>query len=265
MNIDRIPRDRLPLLWAEWVGGYATLVGRIGIEDNNPEFWTRSRDAFIDALKVVPREQDPRLCLILNREWGRMCHQCADWEGSLAVNREAASIGISLADAAGTNMSRANELETVTRAIHFAAYAAVQLGRSAEAAELAEMGRAPWLDEAIQLAAILSSSLSNEAKIAVDEAQAAVLELERREINGSLSRFTLERLARCDRSAESGGHAPSPPPAQQALESYDFLLFNAAFTSGRSAHIRFGWLFSYSSSLTRFPSEASSPRTSPFR
>lgn len=183
VNIDRIPRDRLPLLWAEWVGGYATLVGRIGIEDNNPELWTRSRDAFIDALKVVPREQDPRLCLILNREWGRMCHQCADWEGSLAANREAASIGISLADAAGTNVSRANELETVTRAIHFAAYAAVQLGRSAEAAELAEMGRARWLDEAIQLAAILSSSLSNEAKIAVDEAQAAVLELERRELN----------------------------------------------------------------------------------
>jgi CHAT domain-containing protein len=182
-NINRIPRDRLPLLWAEWVGGYATLVGRIGIEDNNPELWERSRAAFVDALKVVPREQDPRLCLILNRELGRVCHQCADWEGSLAANRETASIGISLADAAGTNVSRVNELEGVTRAIHFAAYAAAQLDKPAEAAELAEIGRARWLDEAIQLGTIRGSSLPNEAKIAVDEAQAAVLELERRELN----------------------------------------------------------------------------------
>lgn len=182
-NIDRIPRDRLPLLWAEWVGGYATLVGRIGIEDNDPELWERSRAAFIDALKVVPRERDPRLCLILNRELGRVCHQCADWEGSLAANREAASIGISLADAAGTNVSRVNELEGVTRAIHFAAYAAAQLDRPAEAAELAEIGRARWLDEALQLAAIRGSSLPSEAKTAVDEAQATVLELERCELD----------------------------------------------------------------------------------
>jgi CHAT domain-containing protein len=182
-NIVRIPRDRLPLLWAEWVGGYATLVGRIGIEDHNPELWERSRAAFVDALEAAPREQDPRLRLILNRELGRVCHQCADWEGSLAANREAASIGISLADAAGTNVSRVNELEAVTRAIHFASYAAARLDKPAEAAELAEIGRARWLDEAIQLSAIRGSSLPNEAKIAVDVAQAAVLELERRELN----------------------------------------------------------------------------------
>jgi hypothetical protein len=84
-NIGQIPRDRLPLLWAEWVGGYARLVGRIGIEDGNRELWERSRAAFDDALKVVRREQDARLCLILNRELGRVCHQCADWEGSLAL------------------------------------------------------------------------------------------------------------------------------------------------------------------------------------
>lgn len=182
-NIDRVPRDRLPLLWAEWVGGYARLVGRIGNEDSNPGLLDRSRSAFLDALKVVSREQDARLCLMLNRELGRVCHQCADWEGSLAANREAANIGISLADAAGTNVSRTNELEAVTRAIHFAAYAAARLGKPAEAAELAEMGRARWLDEAIQLATIRASSLPNEIKVAVDKAQAAVLELERRELH----------------------------------------------------------------------------------
>jgi CHAT domain-containing protein len=182
-NIDRIPRDSLPFLWAEWAGGYARLVGRIGIEDSNRELWDKSRSAFVDALKVVPREQDPRLCLILNRELGRVCHQCADWEGSLAANREAANIGLSIADFAGTNVSRANELEDITRAIHFAAYAAAQLDKPAEAAELAEIGRARWLNEAIQLATIRGSSLRNEVKIAVDEAQARVLELERRELN----------------------------------------------------------------------------------
>lgn len=79
-----------------------------------------------------------------------MCH----WEGSLAANREAGNIGISLADAAGTNVSRVNELESVTRAIHFSVYAAARLEAAAEAAELAEVGRARWLDEAIQLATI---------------------------------------------------------------------------------------------------------------
>ena len=182
-NIDRIPRDRLPFLWAEWVGGYAKLVGRIGNEDSNPGLLDRSRSAFVDALKVVSREQDPRLFLILNRELGRVCHQCADWKGSLAANREAASIGISLADAAGTNVSRRNELEAVTRAIHFAVYAAAKLDKPAEAAELAEIGRARWLDEAIQLATIRGSTLPSETKIAVDEAQATILELERRELN----------------------------------------------------------------------------------
>jgi len=182
-NIDRIPRDSLPFLWAEWVGGYARLVGRIGIEDSNPELWDKSRSAFVDALKVVSREQDPQLCLRLNRELGRVCHQCADWQGSLAANREAASIGLSLEASAGTNVSRTNELEAVTRTIHFAAYAAARLDKPAEAAELAEIGRARWLDEAIQLAIIRGSSLPNEVKIAVDEAQAAVLELERRELN----------------------------------------------------------------------------------
>jgi CHAT domain-containing protein len=182
-NIGRIPRDRLPLLWAEWVGGYARLVGRIGIEDCNPELLDRSCSAFIDALKVVPREQDPRLCLMLYRELGRVCHQCANWERSLAANREAANIGISLVDTAGTNVSQANELEEITRAIHFAAYAAAQLDKPADAAELAEIGRAHWLDEAVQLAAIRVSSLPGETKVAVDEAQAAVLELERRELN----------------------------------------------------------------------------------
>jgi hypothetical protein len=182
-NISRIPRDRLPFLWAEWVGGYALLVGRIGIEDDNPELWQRSRDAFHDALAVVTREENPRLCLILNRELGRVCHQCADWDGSLAANGEAANIGIFLADAAGTNVSRVKELEEVTRAIHFAAFAAAKLNKAGEAAELAEMGRARWLDEAIQLAAIRDSSLPDEIKFALDNAQAAVLDLERRELD----------------------------------------------------------------------------------
>jgi CHAT domain-containing protein len=182
-NIDSISRDSLPFLWAEWVGGYATLVGRIGIEDSKPELWKESCAAFVEALKVVARENDPGLCLILNRELGRICHQCADWEGSLAANREAASIGISLADAAGINVARSKELEDVTRAIHFAAYAAARLDKPAEAAELAELGRARWLDEAIKLSIIRSSSLPDEAKAAVDEAQAAALELERRELD----------------------------------------------------------------------------------
>jgi CHAT domain-containing protein len=182
-NIDLIPRDSLPFLWAEWVGGYATLVGRIGIEDSKPELWKQSCAAFVEALQVVARENDPGLCLILNRELGRICHECADWEGSLAANSEAASIGISLADAAGINVSRSKELENVTRAIHFAAYAAARLDKPAEAAELAELGRARWLDEAIKLSIIRRSSLPDEAKAAVDEAQAAALELERRELN----------------------------------------------------------------------------------
>jgi CHAT domain-containing protein/tetratricopeptide (TPR) repeat protein len=181
-NISRIPREQLPFLWAEWVGGYALLVGRIGIEDSISEFWQRSRDAFGDALALVKKNQDPRLCLKLNRELGRVCHQCADWEGSLAANREAAEIGISLVDGAGTNVSRGKELEEVTRAIHFAAYAAAQLGKPEEAAELAEMGRARWLDQAIQLAAIRNSSLPPKAKIELDQAQAGVLDLERREL-----------------------------------------------------------------------------------
>src|SRR5262249_37954460 len=158
-----IPRDRLPFLWAEWVGGYAALVGRIGIEGSDAELFERSREAFGDALKAVPREHDQKLRLLLKRALGRIRPQCPDWEGSLAANQEAGSIGIALADAAGTNVSRVNELEGVIKAIHFAAYAAAQLGRSAEAAELAETGRARWLDEAIQLAAIRGSSLPDEA------------------------------------------------------------------------------------------------------
>ncbi|HYV96342.1 MAG TPA: CHAT domain-containing protein, partial [Gemmatimonadaceae bacterium] len=61
-------------------------------------------------------------------------------------------------------------------------YAAAQLDRPAEAAELAEIGRARWLDQAIQLAAVRGSALSADIKAAVDEAHATVLELERREL-----------------------------------------------------------------------------------
>jgi CHAT domain-containing protein/tetratricopeptide (TPR) repeat protein len=180
-NIQQIPRETLPYLWSEWVGGYARLVGRLGVEDNNPELWNKSQSAFLIALEAISENHDPRLCLILYRELGRVYHECGDWEGSFNANNRAAEIGLTLTDIAGTAASRTNELESFTRSIHFAAYAAVQLGRLPEAAELAEIGRAVWLDEAIRLASIRISSLPLEFKDAVDQAQAALLELERQE------------------------------------------------------------------------------------
>ena len=182
-NIELIPSDTLPFLWAEWVGGFARLAGRIGIEYSSVEYLNRSLAAFQNALDAVPVERDPRLCLVLNRELGRVCHECQQWERSLEANRRATDIGLVLCDAAGTNVSRANELEEVTRAIHFAVFAAAQLNRPGEAAELAEIGRARWLDDALRAAAIRRSDASAETKAAVDRAQAAVLELERRELD----------------------------------------------------------------------------------
>ncbi len=182
-NIKQIPRDKLPFLWAEWVGGFARLMGRICVEDGSMEHFNRSLTAFQKALDAVTIERDPRLNLVLNRELGKICHECQQWEQSLAVNRRAAEIGLWLGDIAGTTMSRANELAAVTRAVHFAVFAASQLNRPKEATELAEIGRARWLDDALRAALIRRSHASTEAKAAVDEAQAAVLELERQELN----------------------------------------------------------------------------------
>ena len=181
LNINRIPRDQQPFLWAEWLGGYAVLIGRIGIEDSNLNFINESRNAFINAIDAVPENTDPHQYMILFRELGRVCHQAGDWEGSLYANKKAVEIGLNLSDNAGTDISRTNELESFTRAIHFAAFAAAQLNLGEEATELAEIGRALWMDEAIILSSIRLSSLSTEFKSKIDETQASILELERQE------------------------------------------------------------------------------------
>lgn len=181
-HVDQIPLETLPFLWAEWVGGFARLVGRIGVEDTSLEHFYYAVDCFQAALEVVPGDRDPKLCLILNRELGKICHESQEWELSLEANRRAATIGLWLGGIAGTALSRENELASVTRAVHFAVFAAAQLGRPREAAELAEMGRARWLDTALRVAAIRRSHASDDVKAAVDHAQAAVLELERQEM-----------------------------------------------------------------------------------
>ena len=140
-NINRISRDRFPLLWAEWVGGYAKLVGNIAIEDDSQELLEESSSALVEALKNVPKDKNPRLRLLLSRELGRVYHQSSSWEGSLAANGEAVNIGVALADASATNGSQDHELEDVTLAIDYATYAAEQLNKPDEAARFAEMGK----------------------------------------------------------------------------------------------------------------------------
>lgn len=181
-NIKRTSRETLPFLWAEWVGGFARLIGRIGVEDSRVDYLNQSLAEFREALEAVPAERDPRLCLVLNRELGRICHESRQWEQSLAANRRAAEIGLRLGDIAGTGVSRGNELASITRAVHFAVFAAAQLNCPREASELAEVGRARWLDTALRAAAVRRSHASNEAKASVDDAQSAVLELERQEL-----------------------------------------------------------------------------------
>ncbi len=180
-NVQRIDKDQQPFLWADWQGGYALLLGRVGIEDGKLDFINESKNSFIDAIAVIPEMSDPRLRMILFRELGRVCHQVADWEGSLKANKKASEIGLSLADNAPTDISRTNELESFTRALHFAAFAASQLNLGEEAIELAEIGRARWMDDAIDISLIRVSSLPPEIKSKIDEIQADILEFERQE------------------------------------------------------------------------------------
>jgi CHAT domain-containing protein/tetratricopeptide (TPR) repeat protein len=180
-NIEKIPKDHFPYMWAEWVGGYARLLGRMGNEDSDSTLLQRAHAAFVAAIEMVPEDRDPRLCVILYREFGRMCHERGDWKDSLHMNSKAVAIGLPLSDGAGTNVSRTAELESFTRSIHFAAYAASMLDLTEQAAEFAEIGRGRWLDDAICIAAIRRSELPAEFKAAADKAQARLLELERRE------------------------------------------------------------------------------------
>ena len=181
LNINQILPDQQPLLWAEWLGGYAVLIGRIGIEDSNWKYINVSKSAFANAIKAIPENTDPYLRMALFRELGKIAHQAADWEGSLHANKGAVEIGLNLADNAGTDISRTNELESFTRAVHFATYAAAQLNLGKEAAELAEIGRARWMDEAMIISSIRLSSIAPKIKSEIDEMQASILELERQE------------------------------------------------------------------------------------
>jgi CHAT domain-containing protein len=181
LNINRIPREQMQLLWADWVGGYAVLVGCVGIEDNNRSLIKESYNAFVNAVDAVSGNDDQHLLLKLFRELGKVCHVAGEWEKSLLYNKKVAEIGLNLTDNAGTDISRTNELESFTRAIHFAAFAAAKLNLGEEAAELAEIGRARWMDEAIIISSIRLSSLSPEFKSKIDTIQASILELERQE------------------------------------------------------------------------------------
>ena len=179
--LKKISHSTHPYRGAEWHGGLARLLARVAIEDNDRDLIQKASSAFLYAIEKVQEEGDPRLRLLLFRELGRLQHESGNWEGSLFANSKAVDIGLHLADIAGTDVSRTNELESFTRAIHFAAFAAAQLDKHEEALEFAEIGRARWLDEAIRIASIRISSLPDKFKVQVDEAQAALLELERRE------------------------------------------------------------------------------------
>ncbi len=179
---NNIPREQMPLLWADWVGGYGVLTGRVGVEDGDAKYINAAKNSFFYAIEVVKENNDPRLYMLLSRELGKLCHQTCDWEVSLNANKKAVEIGLSLTNNSGTDISRTNELESFTRAAHFAAFAAAQLNLGEEAAELAEMGRARWMDEAIIISSLRLSSLPSELKIKIDDVQATILELERQEL-----------------------------------------------------------------------------------
>ncbi len=177
----QIPRERRPFLWAEWSGGHARLVGRIGVEDGDAEHVRLAYAGFVAALDTVTPERDPALHRSLSRALGRLCHQASLWEPSLIANGDAARVGMCLHDQAGTRISRGNELIGTVRAAHFGAYAAAMLDKPAEAIELAEMGCGLWLRDAFRVAEVQSSQVPSELKASMRAALAELTGLEQRE------------------------------------------------------------------------------------
>jgi hypothetical protein len=121
-----IPRDTMPVRWAEWMGGLARLLGRLpslGVWDQVQMAY----DCFSQALTAIQALDRPRLRRELLQRWGELCHEIGDFEASLRTYGAAADLSAQLFDSFSDPDHRMAELERTKGYALFAAYAAARV------------------------------------------------------------------------------------------------------------------------------------------
>lgn len=135
-----IPRETMPVRWAEWMGGLARLLGRLpslGVWDRVQAAY----DCFSQALTAIEALERPRLHRELLQRWGELCHEIGDFEASLRTYGAAADLSAQLFDAFADPDHQIAELERTRGYALFAAYAAARVGNKDEAVRFAELQR----------------------------------------------------------------------------------------------------------------------------
>lgn len=168
-----IPKETMPVQWAEWMGGLARLLGRypsLGIWEHLEETY----NCFNLALAAINSSEHPRLYRDLLQRFGEFCHEIGDFNVSLRTYGGAADISDRLFDAFADPEHQWIELEQTPGFALFAAYAAARVGQPEEAVRFAEQQRMRALKDMLDARRVLpmvSEECSSKIRDAVTHIQ----------------------------------------------------------------------------------------------
>lgn len=175
--VNAIPRDVMPVRWAEWAAGLGRLLAKLTRFDrrNAPKAY----QCFDAALAVIDPANHTRLWREIQRRYGELAHEIGDWATTARAFSAALGAADRLFDAAGAAETRNRELADSRGFALFAANAAARLGDLDEAVRLAEHGRSRTLVDAIAATDAMLAAAPPDLRASAIDARNHVAALER--------------------------------------------------------------------------------------
>jgi hypothetical protein len=147
--LEELTLESAPDTWANAKLNLGTAY-RFRLIGNKADNFRNAEKAYLDALKVFNAEIWPDKCRNAARSLGDLLFSNENWEEAIDAYQTAINAAEKLYEESLLRMGKEKELARTSDLCHLAAYAAAQLNHATDAVVFIELGRARWLNEALE-------------------------------------------------------------------------------------------------------------------